>query len=91
MFIDEDMFFRILFPHLQTLVGNKDVNHKLSQVLPQTCLCLQLDENRVKVLDVISQLFNIAIKDKDCDLIKMLMHDMLLLYKQYCNIGDYSG
>jgi len=88
MFIDEQWFFKIIFPHLQGLLGNKNVNIKLSMVLPQTCLCFKNDDCRVKMMEMISNVCQIAIHDKDCELIKALMHDMILLFKQYSDTGE---
>lgn len=83
MFLDERVFFSILFPHLQSLQGNKEINLKLSLVLPQTLLCLRGDDSRTQILELIWQIGSLAIQDQDTVLIKTLMRDMAMVYKQY--------
>ena len=83
MFLSEKSFFKVLYPHLQSLSDNKFINIKLSIVLPQTCLCIKQDENCVKILNLIHQIGTLAITDKDCPLIQGIMQDVLLLFKQF--------
>jgi hypothetical protein len=86
MFISQKQFFQFLFPHLQSLSGNQNINPKLSTVLPQTLLCIRGDGNRAKLLELICQIANIALSDNDCSLMKNIMQDMPLLYKTFCSI-----
>ena len=88
MFLDEKTFFYVIFPHLQDLLQNKQINVKLSTVLPQTCLCFKHDDCRVKMMELIFIVCKLTIQDNDCDIIKALMHDMILLFKQYSNTGE---
>lgn len=86
MFMSQNQFFQILFPHLQSLSGNQYINLKLSTVLPQTVLCIRGDSNRSKLLELICQIASIAISDNDCCLMKNIMQDMPLLYKSFCQV-----
>lgn len=74
----------MLFPHLQSMAGNQYINPKLSLVLPQTCLCLQNDASRAKLLELIIHITSIALNDNDCNLMKNIMQDMHLLFKVFC-------
>ena len=49
-------------------------------------ICIRGDNNRSKLLELISQIANIAISDNDCSLMKNIMHDMPLLYKSFCQV-----
>ena len=83
LFISHGNFFEILFPHLQSLSGNQFINPRLSLVLPQTCLCIQSDPSRLKIMELICQIGHLALSDHDCNLMRNIMKDMPLLYKAY--------
>jgi len=83
LFISHGNFFEVLFPHLQSLSGNQFINPRLSLVLPQTCLCIQSDPSRLKIMELICQIGHLALSDHDCNLMRNIMKDMPLLYKAY--------
>lgn len=62
-FLPDEVFFKVLYSHLQSLSGNQFINIKLSIVLPQTCLCLKQDDSRVKIMELLVQISNLAIND----------------------------
>ena len=88
MFLDEKIFFSVIFPHLQGLLQDKQIHLKLSTVLPQTCLCFKHDECRLKMMELIFNVCQVAVVDNDCDVIKAVMRDMILLFKQYSSTGE---
>ena len=91
LFISNRHFFETLFPHLQSLSGNIFVNPKLSLVLPQTCLCFEDDSYRLKMMELISQIGNLALSDQDCNLMRSLIKDIHLIYKAYYPGEDKIG
>lgn len=55
----------------------------MSQVLPQTVLCIKKDKHRAQLLEIICQISNIAINDTDCNLMKNIIQEIPMLYKAF--------
>lgn len=56
--------------------------------MPQTIISFKKDENRAMMIQLYAQMARFAIEQDDKVQIRLLMHDMILLYKEFSN-PDY--